>query len=149
MDYIQEIDSSHTLLVKELHEYDLNCLRIELIQAGPAGTPREVEISGHTMNNMTPIDVTPDSKAFCVTFDSYVSYNVLNESHSSSAESHEVFSGKLFRVYTKSNYLDYVRSHTSASDVFPGPLAHYCIVCSDHIIDIVSAHSPEVEAIDA
>lgn len=92
--------------------------------------------------------VHPDStcRTFCLVFDAnkMVSYTVLNESYSRYPESQEVFTGKKFRVFANSNLLDFARSHTNASDQYPGPLFHYELICENHIVDVIATGPPSI-----
>lgn len=77
-------------------------------------------------------------------FDYYISFEVLNEGFDFE-DNDEVYEGHFFRIYSKSKYLDYIKSATIFEDVHPDtPLIHYQIVCQDHIINVVSADEPEI-----
>ena len=76
----------------------------------------------------------------------YVAYSVVNESFASVDDS-ELFTGHLFRNYSKSRFLDYVGVATFASDDFPGKLRHYGVNCLNHFVDIVSATEPIISVI--
>jgi len=80
-------------------------------------------------------------------FDSYVSYTVTNESFTV-RDDYEVYEGEVFRVYTKSRYLDFVKLGTIAEDIFPEEsFVHYQVPCLNHIIDIISYERPHITEI--
>ena len=55
-----------------------------------------------------------------------------------------MFSGRFFRIYSKSTFLDYVSRATFASEQYPGPLSHVGLICQNHIVDVVSTKSPAI-----
>ena len=67
-----------------------------------------------------------------------------NESFTTQDDS-EIFSGRLFRVYSDSKFLDFVKSGTIATKDYPGPFKHYGIVCLNHDLDVVSVQEPEIQ----
>ena len=81
--------------------------------------------------------------AYDIIFGSYVAYAVLNESFAS-VDEYEEYSGRFFRTYSKSRFLDYVRRASFASDDYPGKSTHYEVACLDHIVDVVSVDAPEI-----
>lgn len=76
-------------------------------------------------------------------FRTYIAYAVLNESYASVDESEEC-TGKYFRVYSKSRFLDYLRAASFADVDYPGKSTHYEIACLDHIVEVVSVDEPEI-----
>ncbi len=59
----------------------------------------------------------------------------------------EEFTGNLFRVYSKSKFLDYVDASTVSVDFLVGTHKHYEIACLNHIIDVASGREPLIEEI--
>ena len=91
-----------------------------------------------------PSIITDDScYAYEVVFNSYVAYSVRNESYTFQDKSEE-FTGHLFRLYSKSRFLDYVRVATFATDEYPGKLNHYEMVCENHIVDVASVGEADI-----
>jgi hypothetical protein len=74
-------------------------------------------------------------------FDSFIGYSVLNECYTV-WDDYEQFHGKIFRIYQKSRYLDFITLGTIATDEHPGPFKHYRIAGLNHIVDIVSTSEP-------
>jgi len=149
MIHFRQIDTSHTLFLQDIREETVNSLSLEVMQAGPVGEPHDLKLARGTIEGVTRINSTSKSGAYKVVFDSYVCYKVLNESYSSPSHPHEVFTGNLFRIYTKSDYLDQISIDTCACDGYPGPLRHYCLICADHIIDVVTDQPPEITLLDS
>ena len=86
----------------------------------------------------------PGCKIFELYWPSYVAYSIRNESFCT-VDAYEQFDGRLFVKYTRSRYLDFVTSATSADSSHPGPFIHYGIFCLNHIIDVVAASPPTVK----
>ena len=78
-----------------------------------------------------------------IQFDSYIGFSIRNESYTLWDE-YEDFEGKIFRLFQRSRYLDFIRSSTFATDDYPGPYKHYGIAGLNHIIDIVSIEEPVI-----
>jgi hypothetical protein len=91
-----------------------------------------------------PIEVDEGLPIIQLDFESYVSYNVINESFTVLDE-YEVFEGDVFRIYTKSRYLDFIKLGTIAKDIYADQhFVHYQLVCLNHIIDIISYEEPKI-----
>jgi hypothetical protein len=142
MNLIDQINQHKYLFLVEISEPDEYVLRLVIEEAKPSGEPEDVAVAD-TILSGTPITSDEACFAYEVVFGSYVAYSVRNESYTSWDES-EQWLGHLFRAYSKSHFLDYVRVATFASDDFPGKLFHYEIVCLNHVIDIVSIEGAEI-----
>lgn len=79
-----------------------------------------------------------------IEFNSYIGYAVRNESFTV-WDDYEQFEGKIFRVYQRSRYLDFISKSTIATADYPGPFLHYGIAGLNHIVDIVSTEAPVVK----
>ena len=90
------------------------------------------------------IEVTEKSRSFEIEWEYYVAYSVLNECFKK-RRTDEVWTGHLFRIYTKSCFIDFVSSTTFATDEYPGPMQHIGLGCEDHIIDVISTKEPSIK----
>ena len=97
------------------------------------------------MSGGTAIEVTQSSRVFTLSWASYVVYSVLNESFANPSDHTEVYEGGLFRVYTKSHFIDYLSRATFATNEYPGPMQHYEVCCVDHVFQVISTSAPHVE----
>ena len=88
--------------------------------------------------------ITPTGPTYELVFRGYIGYSVTNESYSKNLES-EKYVGNVFRVYSQSCFLDYIKASTIATKEYPGEYTHYCLVCCDHIIDVVSTEKPVIK----
>lgn len=92
-----------------------------------------------------PIESVPGGRRFRLTWKHYVAYLVTEElvgSNALTGYSDELFTGTVFRTYTKSHFLDHIARNTGGHlhDV-----RHFKIICLDHLIDVASYYPPEVE----
>jgi hypothetical protein len=90
------------------------------------------------------LETTDPDRVFDVRFTHYVSYAVRSE-HYCQWDNDELWIGKhVFRIYSKSKFLDFVASATFATPDYPWPFAHYQIQSLFQIIDIASRDEPVV-----
>lgn len=125
-----------------LTEPKTNSLRLVFSKSITGDTLEKVMI-GETSLDAYPINVDENTPLIQIDFDRYIAYSIRNESFTSWDE-YEEFEGKIFRIYSKSRYLNFIGVSTFATEEFPGPFKHYGICCLDHIVDIVSMSSPIV-----
>lgn len=115
-------------------------LRIEEGRVSEVSVPIENFAIGH------PIKANEQSAAYAVYFRGYVAYAVRNESYAASDPADE-YTGRRAQIFTRSKFLEFVRAGTFATDEYPGPVAHYSFVCSNHVVDVASIDPPEVRVI--
>ena len=139
--HFDDINSCKYLYLKEISEPEDNSLRV-IIEEAAEGNESEIASGAGLSGN--EIVVTNESQVFEIYFDSYIGYSVVDESLALPDDS-EVFDGRVFCVYEKSNYLDYLGKASFASEDHPGPFVHYGFNCLNHIIDIASADEPEIK----
>ncbi|WP_239617925.1 hypothetical protein [Cohnella mopanensis] len=128
-----------------LKEPEVNSLTMYFSKS-EKGDPEPLIIGEKNFGDSYPIKVDENSPLIQIDFQTYVAYSIRNESYTS-WDDYEEFEGKIFRIYKKSRYLDFISVGTFASEDFPGPFMHYGISCLDHIIDIVSVSKPVVSEI--
>jgi hypothetical protein len=139
-----EIDSCKYLYLRELWEPEENTLRIVVEEAKAEGPPEDIEILGKVISGTRAIESDESCRLFELVWSSYVAYCVRNESFTSWDDS-EQWEGNLIRLYTKSHFRDYVGRDTFASDEYPGPLRHWCVLCLNHLVDVIACVEPEVQ----
>ena len=148
MSLLEEIDRCDYLFLASITEPEENSLRLVVQEGLRAGPPETWQIGSGSIEGVTPIDVTADSRTFELYWPSYISYAVRNESFCS-WDKEEIWEGTAVRTYTRSKFLDFVENGTFASADYPGPFRHFAILCANHIIDIASQDSPRVQEISA
>jgi hypothetical protein len=144
MNPIEQIDSHEYLYLTEIGEPEVNVLRIVIEEAKASqGETRTLEVGSAKLSELRPIVADESCQSYEIVFGSYVAYCVRNESYVVMDQA-EVFTGRLFNVYSQSHFLDYVRAATIASEDYPGKFIHYGINCLDHILDVVSIDEPAI-----
>jgi hypothetical protein len=142
----QIIDSCYTIFVREISEPEENVFRLVLQEAEESSETVSHKIGGTVIENLHPVEPTEHSRTFELTWKQYIAYSVTNESFSSPDDDSAVrASGRLFRTYSKSHFLNFVSRATIASEQYPGPFKHFCVVSEMHVIDIVSTQIPEIQ----
>jgi hypothetical protein len=142
----QMIDSCYTIFVRGVSEPDENALRLVLQEAEKSSEIVSHKIGGTIIENLHSVEPTERSRTFELTWKQYIAYSVRNESFAAPDDESEVrASGRLFRTYSKSHFLDFVSHSTIASDQYPGPYTHVCIVSECHVIDVISTQTPEIQ----
>jgi len=141
IDFNEQINKSKYLFLTSIAELSGNSLRLTVQEGRASGALENIEVAGTVVKDVRPVLPYVDSIWKIVR---YVAYSVRNESYVNS-DAEERWEGHLFRTYSKSKFLDYVRVATFACDEYPGRLAHYQLVCTDHIIDVVTIQPPVIQ----
>lgn len=79
-------------------------------------------------------------------FETYIAYSIINESFTV-MDDYEISDGNLFRIYSKSRYVDFIKEGTIVEVIFPEKQFvhyHYQIPCLNHTIDIISYDEPKI-----
>jgi hypothetical protein len=144
MDFFDEINGLKYLFFVKLDEPEENTLSI-VVKEATVAKEEEYEIIGNKKLGppLKKILFDGPGNVYEIYFDTYAAYSVINESFSMFQE-HEERIGRLFCVYSKSAYLDYIRNNTIVEHVREGELKHYAINCLNHTIYIASMESPIV-----
>jgi hypothetical protein len=145
------VNSVEYLYLRNLSEPVDNSLRIIVDEAMgnrsassqiPADLPELTEI----LNDSWPIESTLNGKSFEFTWKYCIAYLVTEECVGSCGRSDdEIYTGELFRVYTKSNFLEHLARDTGGH---VEPIQHFRLICLNHLIDIASYTPPEIRVID-
>jgi hypothetical protein len=126
----QQINDCEYLYLRDIREIDELTLVIEVHEA-------KAQVSIDVLPSTTPwadlrtvarpIEVDETCRVFQLTFerDYMISYTVLNESYGKYPEPPEEFVGKLLRVFSRSNLLEFTKQTTYAVNELTGPLQHY------------------------
>jgi hypothetical protein len=139
-----QIDGCEYLFLADIQELGGNRLRIVVQEGKPADKPNTITVGESSIADCTPIEVTAGSASFEIEWPLYVAYAVLNESYAGQPDAEQSYTGKRFRIYTKSHFSAYLSRSTFASNEYPGPLRHYEICCEDQIVNVVSTFSPTI-----
>jgi hypothetical protein len=143
-DSTTDLDSHAHLFLNAIEEAGHGGLRL-VVQVGTlSAETKKIQIAGSVISSLRQVSVGDSGPGYEVTFADYIAYAVRNESYVLQ-DKEDAWAGKSFRIYSKSRFLDFVRSATFASPEYPGPFMHYSLVCQDHVVDIASVSQPKVE----
>ena len=147
MDAVEQLNAHAYLYLTELTEPADNVLRLVVSEGRePQGAPRSTRPFGRLASQSRPIVADEMSASYEILFEQYIAYSVLNESFTVWDET-EKFQGHLFRTYSESKFLAYVRAATIASAEYPGLFIHYGVVCLNHVVEVASTTPPRVTQI--
>lgn len=147
---LDSLDSAKYLYLRELSEPRDNSLRLFVQEAvvNRAGLvhphPELPDFEG-ILKAASPIESTENCRSFELIWNHYVAYLVTEECVGSCGSyDDEIFSGKLFRVYTKSHFLEHLARDTGGHT---GKVLHYKVTCLNHLVDIAAYDHPEVKQV--
>ena len=110
--------------------------------SGLVGSHLELPELAETLKDASAIESTEDCRSFELTWKHYVAYLVTEECVGScGSKDDEMFSGKQFRVYTKSHFLEHLARDTGGHT---DEILHYKLICLNHLIDVAAYSPPEV-----
>lgn len=148
---LDSLDSAKYLYLRELSEPHDNSLRLIVQEAvvSPAGPIRsshpELPELEKILRGSLPIESTDACRIFELTWNRYVAYLVTEECVGSCGQdTDEIYTGKLFRVYTKSHFLEHLSRDTGGHAEV---ILHYKLTCLNHLIDVAAYAPPEVKQI--
>ncbi len=145
------LDRAEYLYLRHISEPSENSLRlvVEEATANRSKTGEGSELAGQVceiLKDASPIEATEGCGTFELSWDRYVAYLVTEEVVGSAGDHRdEVYTGNLFRVYSKSHFLDHLGRDTSGHIE---PLTHYKLICLNHLIDVASYRPPEIRLLD-
>jgi len=151
----RELNDCKYLFADSIREIEELTLELVVTEAKPQalGSGREdrhfeglAEVQA-LLADSRPIESDMTCRSFKLIFDrrEMVSYAVLNESYGRYPEAPEEFTGKLFRVFSRSHLLEFTKRTTHASDEYPGgALQHYEVVCLNHVVDVICTGPPRI-----
>lgn len=148
MEYFDEINALKYLFLKKMENLPANRLSITVKEATISEEEEDLIISDKNIGSAKRILADGPGKEYEFFFKSYGAYSVVNESFSIYQDD-EKRVGRLFCIYSKSHYLDFVHNDTLVDDIYDynGELKHYAINCLDHIINIVTIDEPAIKKI--
>jgi hypothetical protein len=130
----------------QISEPCTNVLRLVLLEGaaqGPVVVEDDIGIPGQ---EILPLS---QAEAVVISWKSYVSYAVRNESYAMEKGVPKVENMLVER--DASAFRHFVSHATWATDDYPGTLRHFELFCEHHVIDVVSTDAPRIvrEAVDA
>ena len=145
----RELNDCEYLLAHSIREIEELTLELVVTEAKPQAPILAPQAEGPVEALLVggrPIESDSTCRYFKLIFDrtNMVSYTVLNESYGAYPEAPEEFTGKLFRVFSRSHLLDFTKRTTYASDEYPGVLQHYEVACLNHVVDVICTGPPRI-----
>src|SRR5215470_8847586 len=147
---LDSLNSAKYLYLRELSEPRENSLRLIVQEAvvNPGGIvhsrPELPELE-EIFNDASPIESTETCRTFELTWRFYVAYLVTEECVGScGSDGDEIYTGTLFRVYTKSHFLDHLARDTGGHTE---PILHFKLTCLNHLIDVAAYAAPEFKQV--
>lgn len=139
MNYQEEINTAKNIFITKIFEPEENSLEFELV----IGKVTEKGVFGKN-NGSEHRQIYFDETCirYKVYFETYISYAVLNESFE---KLDGIFTGDKIRIYSESNFLNYLKADTFASSEYPGEFNHYAFISLNHIINIAAEEKPTIE----
>lgn len=144
MGILERLNDHDELFLLEVGEPNDNVLRLVISEAGviedvPSGV-------NHPTSSYRLISAFEGAARYEIIFDSYVAYAVRNESFTV-RDDDEKWTGRLFCVYERSRFLEFIHRATIASDEHPGPFIHFGFNCANHVVDIAAVGPPIVRVL--
>jgi hypothetical protein len=147
---LDALNSAKYLYLRELSEPRDSSLRLVVQEAivNPDGLvhphPELPELE-EIIRGSSPIESTDACRTFELTWVSYVAYLVTEECVGSCGrDDDEIYTGKLFRVYSKSHFLEHLLRDTGGHTE---SVLHYKLICLNHLVDVAAYAPPEVRQI--
>jgi len=148
MDFFDEINKLEYLYLSNIIEPFDNQLLITVKSSTISDDETDLFVAGKNLGPVKSLSFDgPGTKYECF-FKSYCRYTITNESFTALNENDERI-GRLFCLYSKSNYLDYIRDTTPVNYTYDydNTLKHYAFNCQNHIIDIITIDQPVIKRI--
>lgn len=132
--------------VRELEELTLGLTIVEAKAQAPIAATEDTGPLAFIKLGGSPIEQDDTCRVFEIVFDRnhMISYTVLNESYGRYPEPPEIFTGKLFRIFSRSHLLEFTERTTYASGGHPAPLMHFEIACLNHVFDVIATAPPKI-----
>jgi hypothetical protein len=146
------LDQAEYLYLRDISEPSDNSLRLVVEEARVNRSKIGKGLSlpdqfSELLRDASPIEATEGCRTLELQWDHYVAYLVTEEVVGSAGDHRdEVYTGNLLRVYSKSEFLDYLGRNTGGHIE---PVTHYKLICLNHLIDVASYGPPETRLLDA
>ena len=120
-------------------------LRIIVAEGIIGEKTEELCVGEHTIRDLTPLDVSENSRRFSIRFPQLVAWQVVDESFTIFDEYEERDDKGTLQTLTRSKYFDYVKANHGWFEDRLGPAKHYRVWTENEVIDVVACESPIVE----
>jgi len=142
-----QLNRSEYLFLRHISEPCDNSLRV-VVEAAIVDRAEVLATNAHPAplaelrKDAWPIRSKENCSAFELNWNRYVAYLVTEESVGSGGrDEEESYTGRLFRLYTQSHFLDHLSRDTGGHTK---RILHYKVICQNHLIDVASYDPPEI-----
>ena len=145
------LNEAKYLFLRDISEPEENSLRLVVEEAIEdhtqiISTPDLSSPFAEIRKGASPVKAVEGCRMFELQWTRYVAYLVTEERVGFGGNyGDEVYTGKLFREYTKSHFLDLLTRETRGHFE---PILHYKVICQNHLIDVASYNRPEVRMLE-
>jgi len=148
VDFFDEINNLKYVYLISIVEPVDNELLITIKEATVSSEQEDLFIGDKNLGPIRRISSNGPGAEYELFFESYGSYSITNESFAMLNKNDER-TGRVFCVYSKSSYLDYIRETTLVNYTYDhnNTLGHYAVNCQNHVVDIVSIDKPLIKRI--
>lgn len=129
----------------EVSEPTANGLRLVIAESI---TRRQAPHVSPIIGTSYPMTVGSDSRVFEIIWEYTAAYSVMNESYATPSDADETASESALREYSKSRYLEFVRSNSIAEFVRGKRLRHWFMGCLNHCVDVAAWDEPQVRRLE-
>jgi len=146
MDFFDEINNLDYLFLVVIKDLPANRLSITVKAATVSDRDEDLVIANKNIGPVRSITAKGPGQKYELHFETYGAYQVTNESFSVFNENDERI-GRLFCIYSKSTYINYVRENTIVNYTYDydNALKHYSLNCQHHTIDIITKEEPVIK----
>ena len=141
MDFFSEINSLDYLFFVKSDEPEDNRLVITVKEATISKQHEDIIVGNKNIGPAKRVEFDGPGSFYEFYFDTYAAYCIINESFSMFQDQEERV-GRLFCIYSKSTYLDYIRINTIVEYIREGELKHFAINCLNHTVHVASMDEP-------
>jgi len=147
-DIVALLNGAKYLFLRDISEPEENSLRLVVEEAiadhtQTISTTDPASPFAEILKGASPVKAVEGCRRFELQWSRYVAYLVTEETVGSAGSyEDEVYTGKLFRVYSKSHFLDLLARDTGGHFE---PILHYKLICQNHLIDVAAYSPPEVQ----
>lgn len=141
---MEEILSSEYYFITRINEPEDNSLEFELICGIVSEKEEDIFIGDQNLGPAHPI-LKNEKYKYKIKFDSYIGYSVLDESYAHRLGGE--YTGHNPRIYSSSNFMNYINTDTFATKDYPGEFKHYAFISENHILNVASESEPKIEKI--
>lgn len=143
MNNFEAINSHNGIYLGNISEPEDNSLRL-IVEEGEEGVEKPMDPMMREILGLPMTDEELQTSIYEIIFNSYVGYAVLDRRYVKATESTQ---DKLFNIYQRSHYLDYIDNHSHGGETHKDKLVHYSFHCLSHIIDVVASEAPIIKDI--